>query len=92
MSAEQSTPSVPVVGTPEPDWSGYGTRQQMRAQIVEMRRVILARCFMCERGIPRREIEPFDSHTTRVSGLHSWRGNDRMWCGISTEEARACGL
>lgn len=26
----------PVVGTPEPDYSGFGTRQQMRAEIVRL--------------------------------------------------------
>jgi hypothetical protein len=26
----------PVVGTPEPDYSGYGTRQQMRIEIVRL--------------------------------------------------------
>lgn len=37
MSKTSNTPSVPVVGEPEPDYSGFGTRQEMRKEIVRLR-------------------------------------------------------
>jgi hypothetical protein len=34
--------SEPVVGTPEPDYSGFGTRQQMREEIIRLQEQLKA--------------------------------------------------
>jgi uncharacterized secreted protein with C-terminal beta-propeller domain len=50
-------------------------------------KALRARCFLCADGIPRRECEPMEAYNRTITGLHSWRGNDRMECGLTSEEA-----
>ena len=66
--------------------------ESLREQKEALRTAVLARCFMCADGIARQDCEPFDMHNYTVSGLHSWRGNDRMFCGLTQQEAEAAGV
>lgn len=67
-------------------------RNGLLEQKEALRTAVLARCFMCADGIARQDCEPFDMHNYTVSGLHSWRGNDRMFCGLTQQEAEAAGV